>query len=135
MIIPISGFSFRVIFLSSPDDREIDFLSASQRQVRNQVNQTCVEIPEKLLHEDFFSQASNNPDQIALYWKDGENNKTITYGALAKKALKLAAFLINSGLEKGELVAVTLPKGPEQVISVLGILAAGGAAIRNARLR
>ncbi len=108
------------------EEKNIDYLPPSQRKLRNQVNDTFVDIPEKLLHEDFFVQAFENPDKIALYWVEGQSEKTLTYGALAKKSLQLAAYLIHAGVQPNEIVAITLPKGVEQIISVLGILAAGG---------
>ncbi|WP_067463321.1 non-ribosomal peptide synthetase [Nocardia amamiensis] len=68
-----------------------------------------------LLHTDFFTQP---PESVALI----HDGRAITYGALAQQALRIAA-----GLPRGELIAVSLPKGPEQIAAVLGVLAAGSA--------
>ncbi|MCF9010971.1 AMP-binding protein, partial [Pseudomonas carnis] len=47
----------------------------------------------------------------------------LSYGELAERALRVAAYLEGQGLQHGDVVALQLPKGPEQVIALLGILA------------
>ncbi|MDJ0408582.1 non-ribosomal peptide synthetase [Rhodococcoides fascians] len=75
------------------------------------------------LHRAFFDRASQHPDALALEW--GEN-ESMTYGDLRDRALKVAAALTDRGVGVGDTVGVTLPKGPDQVVAVLGVLAAGG---------
>lgn len=77
-----------------------------------------------LLHETFFTHATATPDRTALVTTAGEE---VTYGTLADQALRTAAALGDAGVHPGDLVAVTLPKGPEQIAAVLGVLAAGAA--------
>lgn len=98
-----------------------------QRTVRERVNTTNGPTPEHthgdgLLHSSFFIQAERNPDRTALITADGES----TYGEVASRALRVAAWLIDRGVTCGDTVAVDLPKGPDQVIALLGVLAAGG---------
>ncbi|MEU8553161.1 amino acid adenylation domain-containing protein [Streptomyces anthocyanicus] len=76
------------------------------------------------LHQTFFTHAAATPDRTALVTTAGEET---TYGTLAAQALRTAAALAAAGVRPGDLVAVTLPKGPEQVAAVLGTLAAGAA--------
>ncbi|MEW2219649.1 amino acid adenylation domain-containing protein [Streptomyces sp. NPDC006990] len=76
------------------------------------------------LHEAFFLHAEATPDRTALVTTAGEK---VTYGTLADQALRTAAALGDAGVVPGELVAVTVPKGPEQIAAVLGVLAAGAA--------
>ncbi|TCK25717.1 non-ribosomal peptide synthetase [Pseudonocardia endophytica] len=97
-------------------------LPASQRAVREAVNATGAPEPVGLLHDAIFHHAGAVPDRIALLWGD----ETVSYGELADRALRLAGHLRRTGVERGEPVAVTLPRGPGQVVAVLGILAAGG---------
>ncbi|HBF82200.1 MAG TPA: non-ribosomal peptide synthetase [Streptomyces sp.] len=78
----------------------------------------------RLLHDAFFSHATTTPGRTALVTTAGQE---VTYGALAGQALRIAAALGDAGVRPGNLVAVTLPKGPEQVAAVLGVLAAGAA--------
>jgi mycobactin phenyloxazoline synthetase len=50
-----------------------------------------------------------------------------TYRALAERALAVAGALRAHGVRPGDAVAVQLPKGRDQVLAVLGVLAAGAA--------
>jgi amino acid adenylation domain-containing protein len=76
------------------------------------------------VHKAFFTHATAGPDRTALVTTAGEE---MTYGALADRALRTAAALGDAGVGPGDLVAITLPKGPEQIAAVLGVLAAGAA--------
>ncbi|MCD5351436.1 salicylate synthase [Kineosporia mesophila] len=77
---------------------------------------------ERLLHQGFFEQAAQYPDRAALVWPGGE----LSYGALADQARGTAGALIARGVRPGDAVGVHLPKGPEQIVAVMGVLAAGG---------
>ncbi|PDP87090.1 non-ribosomal peptide synthetase, partial [Glycomyces fuscus] len=74
-----------------------------------------------LLHGGFFAWAEREPERVAVVWDGGE----WTYAELAELALRTAAHVRGHGVEPGGTVAVSLPKGPEQVAAVLGVLAAG----------
>lgn len=50
----------------------------------------------------------------------------VAYGELASSAGSLAGYLVDSGLAKGDRVAVYLENSPEAVIAIFGILQAGG---------
>ncbi|MFH9817795.1 amino acid adenylation domain-containing protein [Streptomyces sp. NPDC017230] len=76
------------------------------------------------LHQLFFAHATATPDRTALVTTAGEE---VTYQTLAGQALRTAAALGDAGVRPGDLVAVTLPKGPEQIAAVLGVHAAGAA--------
>ncbi|MFD0689346.1 non-ribosomal peptide synthetase [Actinomadura fibrosa] len=80
--------------------------------------------PPRTLAEGFFEHARNRPGAPALHWGD---DGTLTYGELADRALRTAAFLAAEGVCPGDRVSVELPKGPEQAAAVLGVLAAGAA--------
>ncbi|MEM9173789.1 MAG: amino acid adenylation domain-containing protein [Myxococcota bacterium] len=75
------------------------------------------------LHELFFAQAERTPDAVAI--EDGATR--LTYGALARHALGLAATLRARDCRPNELVAISLRKGWRQVVAALGIQAAGSA--------
>ncbi|WP_394843137.1 amino acid adenylation domain-containing protein [Pendulispora brunnea] len=99
-----------------------DALPDAQRRVRDEANATACEHSPQTLHEAFFRIAREQPERTALHWDDA---RTQTYGALAEQALRLAAMLKHRGVEPGDLVAVSVPRGPEQIAAVLGVLAAG----------
>lgn len=75
------------------------------------------------LHASFFELAAANPGQTALI--DSRSHTLCSYGDLSDYALRVAAVLIEKGIREGEPVAVTLPRGIEQIAAVFGILAAG----------
>ncbi len=104
-----------------------ELLSQSQRAVREKVNATFVPVAEKLIHQDFFVRAREYPGREALLWDEHGINQTMTYGELAGQALRLAALLAAKGVRPGDAVAVTLSRGPNQVVAVLAVLAAGAA--------
>ncbi|MEV0675058.1 amino acid adenylation domain-containing protein [Actinosynnema sp. NPDC050436] len=98
-------------------------LPAAQRAVRDRVGAT--EAPESgnLLHQAFFELAESDPSRTALLWGD---DGTRTYGELSAQARRVAAALVARGVAPGDAVAVTVPKGPDQIAAILGVLAAGG---------
>ncbi|MEW2547703.1 amino acid adenylation domain-containing protein [Streptomyces sp. NPDC047002] len=100
-----------------------DLLPAAQRATRTAANATgpAVTAP---LHAAFFRHAAQQPQRTALLWGD---EGRMTYGELADRALRLAGALAEHGVRRGETVAVSLPKGPDQVVAVLAVLAAGAA--------
>ncbi|XTZ17460.1 amino acid adenylation domain-containing protein [Micromonospora echinospora] len=99
-------------------------LPPAQLAIRDRVNATDGPCRARTLHEDFFAHARARPDAPALRW--GEASQ-LTYGELADRALRVAGALTARGVAPGDPVGVSLPKGPDQVVAVLGVLAAGGA--------
>ncbi|MET9441837.1 amino acid adenylation domain-containing protein [Streptomyces sp. NPDC006610] len=116
-------------------------LSAEQRAVRAAVNATDGPRAVRLLHDGFFARAAERPEAPALLWAgDG----CLSYGELADRALRCAGALAERGVGPGDTVAVSLPKGADQITAVLGVLAAGAAYVpigvdqpsaRRARIR
>jgi yersiniabactin nonribosomal peptide synthetase len=98
-------------------------LPMHQRKVRERVNDTAGPYRGRLLHEGFFATSRQAPQAPALLW--GECG-ALTYRDLADRALRVAAALQAQGVQPGDPVGVTLPKGVAQVEAVLGVLAAGG---------
>lgn len=99
-------------------------LCEQERTVRNEVNQTETEIQPELIHQAFFQHALQNPGDIALYWEDNQSSQ-MSYGELADNSLKLSRILADNGAQSDSRVAVVLPKGPSQIIAVMGILGSG----------
>jgi amino acid adenylation domain-containing protein len=73
--------------------------------------------------EIFLDQAASRPNHPAIE----EGNATLTYGELAERTASLAAFLLESGIEKGEVVAIWAHRGADLAASMLGVLRAGAA--------
>lgn len=74
------------------------------------------------LHDLVFRNAIDHSSKTAVIEGTG---KTLTYYELCREAKKLARLLQLAGVEPGDKVAVRLPRGAEQIISVLSILLLG----------
>ena len=115
-------------------DQPVDgLLGEPTRAVRRRVGSTAGPTSGRLLHEGFFAAAERRPDAPALLWDvppagagAAPEERSLSYGELARQARAVAAALGARGVRRGDLVGVSLPKGPEQVVAVLGVLAAGG---------
>lgn len=101
----------------------VTLLPTAQQLIRKQVNTVTAPLPSTTLIEPIFAYAKANPTSIALIY----NEQGISYKELTTQALKIASLLVSKGLKTGEPVAVSLPRGPMQIMAVLGVLAAGGA--------
>ena len=77
------------------------------------------------LHQIFEEQAIKTPSAIAV--EHVELQIRLTYDELDYRADLLAAVLIPYGVKAGSIVAIYLPRGAEQYISMLAILKTGGA--------
>jgi amino acid adenylation domain-containing protein/non-ribosomal peptide synthase protein (TIGR01720 family) len=75
------------------------------------------------LYRRFAAQAERTPEAVALVWDE----ERITYRELEHRARGLAAHLGRMGVGPERIVGVSLPRGPDLVVSLLGVLAAGGA--------
>jgi mycobactin phenyloxazoline synthetase len=100
-------------------------LPAAQAKVRAAVNATDGPVSGRCLHQGFFDHAADHPDAPAVVWGLGEDAGTWSYAELAERSLAVAGALRCQGVGRGDAVAVQLPKGRDQVLAVLGILAAG----------
>ncbi|WP_083889104.1 non-ribosomal peptide synthetase [Nocardia pneumoniae] len=97
-------------------------IPVEQAATRARVNATSGPVSGRLLHSGFFANAAAEPETPALI---RERDGAISYGQLAAEALAVAGALREAGALPGDPVAVQLPKGPDQIVAVLGVLAAG----------
>lgn len=90
-------------------------------------------IPPSLEYEDIplpdtlRNTAQKYPDRVALHFMGFE----MTFKQLYEAVLKLANYLRELGIEKGDRVAVMLPNTPQAVISFYGVLFAGGVVVET----
>ncbi len=79
---------------------------------------------EGCIHELFETQVKNNPDAIALEFKD----QKLSYNALNVHANQLAHYLVTEkNVQPDTLVGICLERSLDIVIAILGVLKAGGA--------
>jgi acyl-CoA ligase (AMP-forming) (exosortase A-associated) len=74
-----------------------------------------------LIHQFIYQSAANAPDSVALLFKD----QTFTYTELESSIESVASALLERGIDRGDRVAVYLPKQPETVFTLFGAAAAG----------
>jgi long-chain acyl-CoA synthetase len=78
-----------------------------------------------VIHEIFSSTVTKFPGKVALQIKRDNRWERFTYKDLEVSSLKIGAFLIKEGLNKGECVSIILENCPEWAMIYLGIMYAG----------
>ena len=110
----------------NPDQKLKDIKMLSKEEERHLLydfNQTDSEYPkDKMTHEIFEEQARLFPDNIALEFED----QFMTYKELNEKSNQLARLLRDKGIKADSIVAILLDRSLEMLISIMGILKAGG---------
>ncbi|NEZ61532.1 amino acid adenylation domain-containing protein [Leptolyngbyaceae cyanobacterium CCMR0082] len=99
-------------------------IPAAQLSQRVTANLTTAPLPEETLYSLFVHQAKQNPQQIAII----TSKQSITYDLLYRCANQVGHYLNQLlGICSDHTVAIVMEKGWEQIVGVLGILAAGAA--------
>ena len=79
-------------------------------------------LPDSTLIDRFLDTAARHPQAAAISTGDG---RVMTYHELATRARAVAQSLVAAGAGVGDLAAVMLPRGPEQIVAALGVMVAG----------
>ena len=102
----------------------LEILSDSEREWElTTFNQTTRPVTSPNVPDLIDRQAAITPDAVAV----GCGERQLTYRQLTQTANTLAHQLIDLGAGPDQLVAVRLPRSPELIIALLGILKAGAA--------
>ncbi|MFJ2985441.1 amino acid adenylation domain-containing protein, partial [Pseudomonas sp. NPDC087185] len=106
----------------------VDSLSILSDEARRQLlggfNDTAREYPQgQTVHAMVEAQAARTPDASAL----AQAGQAVSYGELNQRANRLAHRLIEHGVQRGDRVALCLPRSMERVIGLLAALKAGAA--------
>ncbi|WP_328928131.1 non-ribosomal peptide synthase/polyketide synthase [Streptomyces sp. NBC_00190] len=86
-------------------------------------NDTSRHCPPRLLPELFAEQAARTPEALAVVTED----TSLTYRELDERANRFAHLLQQHGVRPDTVVAVSLPRGIDLVVSLLAVVKAGGA--------
>ncbi|UXA11689.1 amino acid adenylation domain-containing protein [Mycobacterium sp. SMC-8] len=78
------------------------------------------------IHDRFTRIAGDRLGSVALTWEAGGDCGTLTYRELDEAADRMAVALIAAGVGPEIPVAVLLPRGPDYVVAMFGVLKAGG---------
>ncbi|MEH2094379.1 amino acid adenylation domain-containing protein [Nostoc sp.] len=98
-------------------------LPPSQLALRDAVNATSAPLPDEMLHTLFASQVQNRRLEPAIV----SSQRILTYQELYNLSNQLGHRLRRLGIRPNQLVAIVMEKGWEQIVAVLGVLAAGAA--------
>lgn len=112
--------------LKSPDKpiRSLTMISAEESQRILGFNRTSsVYDRDQTVTALFEQQADRTPDALALIFHD----EKISFRELDNRANQLAHKLREKGVGPDDIIAVMLPRSPNLIYSILGILKAGGA--------
>ena len=116
--------------------RAVVDLPQHSRRIRQQRNATTAPRPTGLLYDAFREQVQVDPMLTAVCWAEGEFDDRLhgdpialaypklSYGALEEHARRVAGVLADRHAP-GSIIGIQLPKGPAQIVAVLGVLMAG----------
>ncbi|MGH3874561.1 MAG: amino acid adenylation domain-containing protein [Pseudonocardiaceae bacterium] len=114
------------ITVADPDRliNQIDILTTEERhRLLVDYNDTARPIPVTCLPMLFQAQVAATPQAVAVAF----GATTVTYNQLNAQANQLGHALIARGVGPEQIVALALPRSPEQVIAILAVLKAGAA--------
>ncbi|MEB3358052.1 MAG: amino acid adenylation domain-containing protein [Synechococcales bacterium] len=94
-----------------------------QQSLQTRFNDTEVPFPDEYLHTLFLAQARRQPQYPAVITE----TLTLTYAELQQRSHQLSQSLQSLGVHTNQLIPVSMEKGWEQVVAVLGVLMAGAA--------
>jgi len=109
----------------SPDQSvgRYDLLSEADRQAYSVLHATDADFStERTITQMFAAAVQQFPTRIALSSAEGE----LTYTELNARANQVAHMLLSKGLQQGEFVGILMERSLETVISLLGVMKAGG---------
>ncbi|MES2784439.1 MAG: MupA/Atu3671 family FMN-dependent luciferase-like monooxygenase [Pseudomonadota bacterium] len=86
-------------------------------------NQTGTAVAAQCMHTAFDQQVARTPDRVAVSF----NGVDLRYAELAARADMIAHTLVQRGVRPGDVVGLCLPRCPDLVAGVWGILKAGAA--------
>lgn len=87
----------------------------------NEISWTKMTYPKSTLHELFAEQVEIFPNSTAVEF----GNKKLTYSELSKKINQTANYFLSLGLCPGQIVAVSLDRNPELIVTIYAILQCG----------
>lgn len=112
--------------INNPDSKLEDLTLISDVKYNEYIrrfNATESDYPKhKTIHQLFQEQALKTPESTAVEY----NGSSITYRQLLAEAERMAALLRERGIAENSVAAVLLKRSPQLIISILGVLMAGG---------
>ena len=111
------------VFIENPA-QPIYTLREKERVQIQQFNNTLTEFPkEETIISLFNKTVAQSPEKVALIF----NNQELSYRQLDEQSNQLAHYLLEQGIEREALILLSLDRGFQMIIGLLGILKAGAA--------
>lgn len=107
-------------FSAQPISSPVHSIVFDSSQVQNGVETHSRHVA---IHQWFETQVEYSPDAIALFYE----GQSLTYQELNHRANQLAHYLIDHGIQPGDLVAISMHRCLEMIIGFWGVLKAGAA--------
>ncbi|RSN67120.1 hypothetical protein DMH08_14455 [Actinomadura sp. WAC 06369] len=101
----------------------LELMDGAERAAIDGANATDAPLPDTTVVGLFAAQAARTPAATAVETRDG----ALTYAELDRRSAALAAALRARGAGPGTVVALALPRTPDLVAALLGVLRAGAA--------
>jgi len=111
--------------LNNPFKKICDVSAMSDADIHRDIeifNARKCAYPQSCIHELFERQCEQTPDAVAISFE----GTVMSYEDLNAKANFFARVLVEKGITPGDIVAILLPRSPDFIISMLGVLKAGG---------
>jgi aspartate racemase len=111
--------------VADPDRRilQLPLLTPAERsQLLTKGNAARSDFPKECIHNVFERQVEQTPNAVAVVSEFGQ----LTYVELDRRANQLAHHLQEFGIGPGDVVGLCVERSPEMLVSLLGILKAGG---------
>ena len=116
---------FMLTQISRKEVINLSSIKLKNSEIYNIYNNTKENIQETTLIDLFNKQAALNPEEIAVK----HNGESIKYKELNEKSNKVAKYLIENGIKRGDYVAVDAKRCIDTIINVIAILKVGGSYI------
>jgi amino acid adenylation domain-containing protein len=105
--------------------KDIEILNQEEKhQLLYDFNNVNAEYPKnKTIHELFEEQVNKTPDNTAVVFE----NDQLTYMELNEKSNQMARILSDNGVMPDDIVGIMVERSLDMIVSILGVLKAGGA--------
>ncbi|WP_345025594.1 condensation domain-containing protein, partial [Actinomadura keratinilytica] len=113
-------------FAASPDSGvgRLDILTPDERELLlTGWNATQAPVADALIPEQIQAWAQRTPDAVALRCGDA----SLTYAELDERSNRLARYLRDAGVGRESVVGLSLPRGVDAVVAMVGVWKAGAA--------
>ena len=125
MIEMLEQFEYVLEQIVAEPERAISEFSLVTRASRVVLPDATISLPEPVhepITETFFSIAERHPEHEAIC----AEGRSWNYSELSQRAKSIAQYLLNDGLTRGDIVAVSGTPSFDLIASLLGVMAAGG---------